>query len=238
MREKFILKGLYIKLLSILAIICLGIIVYSNAFFCSFHFDDDAYIVNNFAIRNIQNLSDIWNICPCRFITFFSIALNYHFSQLNVFGYHLFNMAVHLGSAILVWWLLLLTFCTPALKDEFPDETRGKIAPIIALFAGLIFVSHPLQIEAVTYIWQRAASMAAFFYLASLCFYVKARLEDIRAGFKSSLQDNEITLGPGFFYYFCSLIVAVVAMFTKENAITLPLMILLYEFSFFKSKRI
>ena len=43
-------------------------------------------------------------------------------------------------------------------------------ANLIALFAGLVFVSHPLQTEAVTYILQRAASMATLFYLAPYVF--------------------------------------------------------------------
>jgi tetratricopeptide (TPR) repeat protein len=141
-----------------------------------------------------------------------------------------------LGCAILVWWLVLLTFSTPAMKEE----KIARHANIIALFAGLIFVSHPVQIEAVTYIWQRAASMAAFFYLASLCFYIKARLIDLDNPQPKALdnsQEYEITFGPGSFYYICSLIIAVIAMFTKENAITLPLMVLLYEFCFFKIKK-
>ena len=61
-------------------------------------------ITDNFAIRNIHHLSNsgILSLPFCH-VTF--IALNYHFHQLNVFGYHLFNLVVHLVSAILVWWL-------------------------------------------------------------------------------------------------------------------------------------
>src|ERR1700690_4282779 len=96
------MKSSYIKLVSIIIISCLGLIVYSNTF----------------AVTNSQNLLNILRFCPCRFITFLSIALNYHFHQLHVFGYHLFNLAVHLGSAILVWWLTLLTLSTPAMKEN------------------------------------------------------------------------------------------------------------------------
>lgn len=111
-----------------------------------------------------------------------------------------------------------MTLSTPAMKKEkivCHDRT-------IALLAGLIFVAHPIQTQSVTYIVQRAASMAALFYLASLCFYIKSRL----------LQGSVSN-----FYYTGSLIAAIAAMFTKENAITLPLMIVLYEFSFLRSKK-
>ena len=217
------MKSFYIKLRAIIIISCLGIIVYSNTFFASFQFDDRSSIIDNFAIRNIHNFQKIWNFWPCRFITYLSIAFNYHFHQLNVLGYHLFNLLVHLGSAILVWWFTLLTFSTPTMKDR-------KItyhANIISLFVGLVFVTHPIQTQGVTYIVQRATSMATLFYLASLSFYVKSRL----------LQEKESTSGLVRLYYISSLITAILAMFTKEMTITLPLTICFYEFTFLKTKR-
>ncbi len=217
------MNSFYIKLLSIIIISCLGIVVYFNTFFCSFHFDDSSSIVDNFLITNIYNLQNIWNFWPCRFILYLSVALNYHFNGLNVFGYHLFNIVVHLGAAILVWWLTLLTLSTPAMKEE----KIAHQANVISLFVGLVFIAHPIQTEAVTYIVQRAASMGTLFYLASLCLYVQSRL----------LQDKDSSWRLGRFYYICSLVTAIMAMFTKETAITLPLMILLYEFSFLKSRR-
>ena len=218
---------------SIILITSLGLIVYSNTFFCSFQFDDLHYIVENSFITSFQNLLTHWQFYPCRFITFLSIVLNYHFNGLNVFGYHVFNLAIHLASAILVWWLAILTLSTPAMKEDKISEH----AHLMALLIGLVFVSHPLQTESVTYIWQRTTSMAAMFYLASLCLYIKARLFIYRQG--ACLLPSEQTADhkdrP---YYIASLIMAVMAMFTKENTVTLPLMILLYEFSFFKFKRI
>jgi tetratricopeptide (TPR) repeat protein len=125
-------------------------------------------------------------------------------------------LAVHIGSALLVWWLVLLTFSTPAMKED----KISQHADILAILAGLVFVSHPVAVEAVTYIWQRASSMAAFFYLASLCFYVRSRLPLQPPGLRG-----------------LSLAFAILAMFTKENAITLPLMVLFYEYCFFKTKK-
>ena len=218
------LKSLYKQLLLIGLISCLGIIVYSDSFLCSFHLDDTASIVKNLFIRNIQDLQGIWNFWPCRFITYLSFALNYHFSGPNVVSYHLFNVTIHVVSAILVWWLTLLTFSTPVMKGNKISQHGGSIA----LLAGLIFVSHPIQTEAVTYIVQRASSMAALFYLASLCFYIKSRLPLQPPGLKRFLLSGKDI------FYISSLIMAIMAMFTKETAITLPLMILLYEYSFLR----
>ena len=283
------MKNLYFKLLSIILISSLGIIVYSNTFHCAFHIDDITSIVDNFAIRDIHNLQAIWNFWPCRFITYFTLALNYHLGKLNVSGYHLFNLCVHLITSILVWWLTLLTLPLLSKKLQGNDViaskakqslNKKKIAPLqikrgpagavasslknaprndtnahsddpisqhaalIALFVGLVFVSHPLQTQAVTYIVQRAACMAALFYLASLCFYVKARLvsssviarsEGPQAGHSqvAPTKQSFIKISPHVFYA-CSLLAAVAAMFTKENSITLPFAILLYEFFFLR----
>ena len=207
--------------ISIGIIFCLGFLVYSNTFHSSFHFDDLPSIVANPAIRDIHHLQSIWSFLPRRFLLYLSLALNYHLGGLDVFGYHLFNLAVHLISAVLVCWLVRLTFLCPAMKEE----KISRHANTISLFAGLIFAAHPIQTQAVTYIIQRAASMATMFYLASLCFYVKSRLA--REGVFASPKGEAI-------YYTGSLVLAIAAMFTKETAITLPLMILLYEFFFFK----
>ncbi|MEI7999457.1 MAG: hypothetical protein WCH62_08140, partial [Candidatus Omnitrophota bacterium] len=107
----------YFRFLSIILISILGFIVYSNSFYSSFHFDDGTLVINLIPIRDISNLQAIWNFWPCRFITDLSLAINYHFHQLDVFGYHLFNIIIHLVSAILVWWLTLLTLSTPAMKE-------------------------------------------------------------------------------------------------------------------------
>ncbi|MBF0557397.1 MAG: tetratricopeptide repeat protein [Nitrospirae bacterium] len=72
---------------------------------------------------------------------------------------------------------------------------------------------------------QRFASLAAFFYLLSLVAYIKSRL--MAEGDKP--KDKFLRI----FFYGISFISAVLAMKTKENAFTLPLIITLYEFCFF-----
>ena len=74
--------------------------------------------MENPAIRYIFNLQAIWNFWPTRFIAHLSFALNYHFGRLNVFGYHLFNLLVHISASIMVWYFMLLTFSTPAMNGK------------------------------------------------------------------------------------------------------------------------
>jgi len=208
----------FIKIAAVLIICLLGILVYSNTLNVPFYMDDLRNIQDNPAIRNLKDIRLIWNFWPGRFITYLSFALNYFFHKTRLAGYHLVNLAIHLATAALVWWLMLLTFLAPRMKDK----KISKSGSLIAFLAGLVFVAHPVQTQAVTYIVQRAASLATLFYLAALALYAKSRL--------SSNKTLKII------YYSAGLVSGILAMFTKEIAITLPLIILLYEFCFFKDK--
>src|SRR5204862_4185154 len=69
----------------------LAVVIYSNILFAPFQFDDIPNIVENPRIRNFSSLP--WS--ESRFLGFLSFALNYHFGRLDVFGYHLVNLAIH-----------------------------------------------------------------------------------------------------------------------------------------------
>lgn len=210
----------YFNILAIALLVIIGSAIYSNTLHSSFQFDDKQNIVNNPDIRNLANPRAIFNFMPTRFIPNLSFAVNYHFGRLNVIGYHLFNILIHISTAIMVWWLVILTLRTPSFKGKSISGYSG----IIAFFAALIFVSHPVQTQAVTYIVQRIASLASLFYVSSLAFYVKSRL---------SRHEEDKSLIRSF-YYTLSFITVILAMFSKEMTITLPFMILLYELCFFK----
>jgi len=212
------------KLINIILIFCLGAVIYSNSLHNSFQLDDYRSIVDNLSIRNLGNLKAIFNFWPTRFLTYLSLALNYQFGGLGVLGYHLFNALLHIGCAISGYWLALLTFSTPAMKKT---KIAGH-AGLFAFFTGLLFLAHPIQTQAVTYIIQRAASLATFFYLVSLCFY---------SAFRQLREATGDKAGKAGIFYFSAFIAAAAAMFSKEMAVTLPLAVLFYEFCFFKAKK-
>jgi Tfp pilus assembly protein PilF len=207
-------------ILAIVLIIIAGSAVYSNTLHSPFQFDDEWNITNNPNIRDISGIGAIFSFMPTRFITYLSLAVNYQFNSVNVIAYHLFNILAHLSASIMVWWLVLLTLRAPAFKGKSISGHSG----VIALFAALIFAVHPVQTQGVTYIIQRATLLAALFYISSLVFYAKSRL----------LRHKEGALRTQLFYYLLSFAALILAMFSKEMAITLPFAILLYEVSFFK----
>lgn len=199
----------------LLLMVILGFSIYSNTFHASFHLDDVNNIVENPPIWKLSDTGHLWAHFPQRFVAYWSFALSYHFSKLNVLGYHLFNFLAHLFSSLFVFGLVSVMLKTPRLKGAIPAEH----CELIAFFSGLIFLCHPVQTQAITYIVQRIASLAALFYLASVFFYLKARVDKKKV------------------YYLLALIAAVLAMFTKEIAYTLPFALLLFELSLMGAAR-
>ena len=198
--------------------------------------------------RNFASHGYLYN--PRRFIGYLSFACNYYFGGVDVTGYHAVNLAVHILNGLLVYFLVVLTFVTPYFRrlrtgDQAPrtpvqvTDPESQFPKFVAIFSALLFVSHPLQTQAVTYIVQRFASLATLFYLLSLVMYIKGRLE--AGGMRMEASDISVKTSDLFSasglkpltFFFLSLISAVLAMTTKEIAFTLPLVIILYESIFF-----
>ena len=212
---------LYRHLIAIGLIVTVALIVYSNTFSVPFLFDDRPNIVQN---PNIQINVFSWDRIAAfvtntyresiRVFSYFTLALNYYFGQFNVLGYHVVNLFIHIVTGILVYGFLLLTFRLPSLREKY-----GAVSYRAALFAGLIFISHPVQTQSVTYIVQRMASLGAMFYLLAFVLYIKGRCARGKTR---------------FFYFGGGALSYLLGIFSKENVIILPFFIALYEFYFFE----
>jgi tetratricopeptide (TPR) repeat protein len=235
---------LYKSPFHILCIIVLGIAAYSNTFKVPFQFDDNAGIVKNPVIQYFgtdtglshEEISEITINFKNRFIGYFTFALNYRLHGLEVSGFHVVNITVHIINALLVYWLILLTLKTPFFHTTRQQrELAMSSGLLISFFSALLFISHPVQTQAVTYIIQRLTSLATMFYLLSLIMYIKARLS-VQKKVNSTKPSGKKGITKTVSFYGVSLISAVLAMRTKEIAFTLPVVLALYEFLFFKGK--
>lgn len=199
-----------------------GLLVYANTFHVPFVLDDKSAIVENHFIKSLSGFFDNgWHYNPRRFIGYLTFALNYRFGGLDVTGYHAVNLAIHLVTSMLVYWFTLLAMRTPLLKNSRLSISASQLA----LAAALLFVSHPVQTQAVTYISQRFASLATMFYLMTMTFYLRARLHQEDA--RRPLHWKAVCL------FFLALFTLLCAMTTKEIAFTLPTMLILSELCFF-----
>jgi len=206
------------KLFCFSILILLGFLIYSNSFDVPFQFDDREYLERSAPIQSFELMNSIWDkgFMSSRFIALYSFHLNYRFHQLDVFGFHLVNWLIHILASFCVWWLVMLILSSPKLKDEAIVKDKNIVSFLIAL----LFLSHPVQTQAVTYITQRFASLATLFYLSSACFYIKGRLLE---------GENRQRI----IYWLLCASAAVLGMMTKQIVMTLPLAILLIEFCFF-----
>ena len=195
----------------LLLIAAIGLLVYSNNYDAGFQIDDIPYLANPSPLHHLSDLGGIWRAGPDRFLTNVTLALNYHFGGKHVFGYHVVNNLIHILCAVLIYHFVLLIFKTP----KFSKHSFAGNPHFIAVVSSLLFLCHPLQIQAVTYIIQRATSLATCFYLASCCLYLQARLDR-----------NQKLMWLAF-------LVTAAAMFTKLIAFTLPLAIVLCEYFLF-----
>lgn len=205
------------NIFGIVIISLLGFIIYSNIFGNTAHFDDLIWQLNP-AVNDLGRINELFSFAPFRFITFISFAINYQLHNLDLSGYYLTNIIIHILNSILVWQLIHLTLSAPVFQGK-----KNKNINLLAIIGALIFLTHPLQTQAVTYIYQRLTSLATLFYLTSLCCYVKARLLN-QKDYKKVLL------------FIVSALSCLAGMFSKENTFTLPLMMLIYELFFLKNK--
>ncbi|MBF0316535.1 MAG: tetratricopeptide repeat protein [Nitrospirae bacterium] len=217
----------------VVIIAVVGLLIYSNTFDVPFIFDDDFNIAGNPLIRNLRHFTDnsafdtvgvstdIKNFFRTRLIGYLSLAINYKLNGLDVTGYHIFNLVVHIINACLIYQLIILILNTPFFSRNGCLDTLkdGHTPNSYALPGALLFISHPVATQAVTYIVQRFTSLATLFYLLSVVMYVKA-------GSCRPLPTRAV-------FYALSVTSALCAMKTKEIAFTLPMVIVLCEFMFF-----
>ncbi|MBI3313198.1 MAG: tetratricopeptide repeat protein [Candidatus Omnitrophica bacterium] len=190
----------------ILIFVLLGLAAYGPSFHAGFQMDDMSSIINNDYLKNPFRVLEIWQYDGSRFLPHLSFAWNYHLHHYRLFPYHGVNFIFHLANAFLV-----MIFMRLILKSE------KDIASSMAYFAGLIFLIHPIQTGAVTYIVQRATLMATFFYLATLVLFLWGR------------QKNKIVFIAAAWFF------AVAAIFSKPMAFTLPFILILMDILFIKS---
>ena len=183
--------------------------------FNNFVLDDFVLIVNNSFIASFSNIFDVLNPknlfsvlpirCGARPFTVASLIFDYHLFNLNPFGYHFVNLFLHSVNTVLIF---LFCYCL---------KTNKKIFPFIA---ALFFSLHPIQTEVVSAVCFRADLLFSMFSLITLnliLFFDKPK----------SLISKKIL----FLLIFCF---ACLAFFSKENAIVLPLIILIYVLLFYR----
>lgn len=194
-------------LLTILLIVIVTLSIYANTLWNGFVYDDVKIIVNNAFIKNFSNLTNLFNRdiyfvstveLTYRPVVTFTYLLNYAIFDLKAYGFHLINICLHALNGILLYSFLIMLF----------KECKTS------LIATMIFITHPVLTEAVNAISYREDLLAFLFYMAALNLFMVMRLQILSL------------LSWALYPLFC--LSYLLALFSKEMAITLPLILFLY----------
>ena len=221
------------QILFIAGLVIVGVLIYANTLNSPFVLDDNSFILEDAGIRitdlSVQELLDAARDGKPRhrLLPNMSWAVNYYFGQYHVVGYHVVNIMIHLMTAVFLFLFFHITFKQHFLDQKTKDnQALSANAALIAFFAALIWMAHPIQTNAVTYICQRMASMVAMFFILTLLLYIKGRLSLMASG-KFNIRACT--------WFAAALLSGACAMASKQNAGMLPLVIFLYEWFFFQN---
>ncbi len=226
-------------LIPIFILLALSIGIYSNSLFNGFVYDDEFTIVNNTLIKDFNNLSKLlpplnpllqkegegvvdyfgssgeMSYRPIVTLTYF---IDYAIYGLKPYGYHLTNLLLHAMNGVLLYIFLFQL-------SAFSPQPSATFKPLyFSLFSSLIFVTHPVLTEAVNAISFREDLLCFLFFISALILYIAHR----------SLLITHCSKFKAFSLQFLSLSFYLLALLSKEMAITFPLIFFLYEWIYGK----
>ncbi|MEK6531219.1 MAG: tetratricopeptide repeat protein [Deltaproteobacteria bacterium] len=199
-------------LFSVLAafVILISVIAsYRNILNSGLQFDDTVEIEGNDLIKDLKNIPQL--LKGRRGVAMASFALNYAAFGHDAASYHAVNIIIHIINAILAYLVALSTLRLSGIEEE--DAKK------VSALSAVIFALHPVQTESVTYIIQRMEGLSALFYLSGVFLFIKG------ASRQTTLQGMPFYAGLLLCYW--------LGFYSKEVAITMPAVIILYDFFFF-----
>lgn len=191
------------------AIVVVAIAAYANALGNPFVMDDVGSIDTNPTIRSLWTSlggGPVQSSMAGRPLPNITLALNYALGGTTPGGYHLFNAAVVVACAMLLFGILRRTLAQP--RVGFDAGRAGAIAAAVAL----LWTAHPLPSEVVNYVTQRTESLMGLALLATLY-----------AGLRG------MTAGRPARWLVLSVVACAAGMASKESMATAPLLVLLFD---------
>lgn len=147
-------------------------------------------------------------------LSWVTLGVDYLLWGMNPFGYHLTNLILHAGNAMLLYFVALRLL---SLAWAIPNrQAHGPALQAAAAFAALLFAIHPMRVESVAWVTERRDVLSGFFFLATVLLYLQA------AG---TVQPNSRQR-----WLLLSLAAYVFSVLAKAVGMTLPLVLLALDF--------
>ncbi|MSR87540.1 tetratricopeptide repeat protein [Candidatus Peribacteria bacterium] len=175
--------------------------------------DDDLLITHNLAVRGVtaEHLKTVFTTYDPELyipLTFVSYQVNYMIGGLEPWIYHVTNILLHAGNALLVMCVMMLLLRM--------QKGVAVLHPYIMVFAGLIFAIHPLNTEAVVWLAGRKDVLSTMFFLLAYAMYLQYRGRGTAC--------RALTTA-----YWFSIIFFTLALLSKVMAVTLPAILILTD---------
>lgn len=192
--------------------------------------DDDEYILENIHIQHVD-----WSLVKWAFTAFvagnwhpvssLSLAVDFAVWGMNPVGHHLFDLVIHLSNtflvSIIVIQLLDIRIENVRPGEEVPPSLGQRGRQIAALVTALLFGIHPLHVESVAWASERKDLLCGLFFLLTILTYTKsARHAGRPSGDMCGFWRRSCL--PAFCF-------SILAMMSKPMAVTLPLVLLLFD---------
>jgi len=215
----------------ITALILVSVILFFNALSTGFMWDDKELIVKHRYIKSLRysgflftpqywnrfSASDRGHYKPIRALTF---SFDFLIWKLNPFGYHLTNLLLHIFNVVLIYFFINALIAS---SRDRPPRQKDSIASSflsVGFLGALFFAAHPIHTESVTWIKNRSDLLALVFFLLALLSFIRYSASD-------ASKKGRLFLG-------LALILMALSLFSKEAALSLPLIVILYILCFTK----
>nr|MBA3939241.1 tetratricopeptide repeat protein [Planctomycetota bacterium] len=197
-------------------LVMVGIAAYANSFAGRFMFDDTMWIGDPPpAFHDIGWYAQGLFFSSSRRFIELTAQINWALGHESLFGWHLFNVSVHLGCGLAVFGVARRTLLSAPMRERFAGS-----ATWLAWAIAAIFLVHPLNSEAVTFIWQRAHAVMALCQILALYAIIRA----------DSAQGNARWICWGLALLLCD-----IGLDTKAQMVAMPLLVLIYDRTFLSS---
>lgn len=140
-------------------LVALAFVAYATGITGPFLLDDNVFILTDQGIRDLWPFDGYRN----RPVLMFTLSLNYALTGPDPVTFRLTNIAIHACAALLLYGVVRRTLMLPRCGAMAPDIARG-----IAFAVAAIWVVHPLNVTAVTYVWQRCESQMGMLFLGAI----------------------------------------------------------------------
>ena len=227
-----------LKTLLLLCLVLITVFIYYPGISGPYVFDDypnllgNSYVqINSLDVKSLHQAAYSLSAGPLqRPISMLSFALNHYFAGSfdRSTPFKLTNLLLHILNGLLLFWLARLIFTRLAQSNQkglLSISYSPRILNILCVSIVALWIVHPIQVTSVLYVVQRMASLSAFFVILGLIFYLKGRMLLI-AGNRTGVWIILIgLLGCG-----------ILGILSKENALLLPIFMMVLEFVLFPSE--